>query len=116
MVHQAQQRKRAKQAHEQGKQQDRLSADSIRQPARREQDGDEHRHAHAVDLQRMRRRDAVGELQPAHDVEEHEVEADGAEDRQPGEPQEQRAMVVHRFGQGRLRRLLLDRSYRQASA
>ncbi len=64
----------------------------------------------------MRRGDAVGELQPAHDVEKHEIKADGAKDRQPGEPEEQRTMVAHRFEQGRMRRLLFHRHGRQASA
>ena len=55
-------------------------------------------------------RDAVGELQPAHDVDEHQVEADGAEHRDAGEVDEHAPMM----GEGREQRRPLRRPIRRS--
>jgi hypothetical protein len=61
-----------------------------------------------IDLERPRRRDAVGELQPTHDVDEHQIEADRVEDRQRSQPQQQWAVVAQRVAKRRALGLLVD--------
>ena len=57
--------------------QHRPATDAVGQPRHADLGRDQQRHADGVDGERLRRRDAVGELQPAHDVDEHQVEIAG---------------------------------------
>ena len=82
MLHQLEQRNRGHKAKRDGCQQQPLSADAVAEPAGGQHDRQQEGHGERVDAERMRRCDAVDSLQPARDVEKHQVEADGVEHRE----------------------------------
>ena len=101
MMHQPEQRPGGDEGEGRGGQQHRPAADAVGEPAHGHHQRDQHGHADGVDVERARRRNAVGKLQPAHDVDEHQVEADGVEDGERGEPDQQRAVAAHRLEERR---------------
>ena len=74
----------------------------VGQPAGEQAGEEQAQDADGVDGERMIGRDAVGGLQPAHDVEEHQVIADGQEHREAAQSQQQGQLVAHRRHHGRL--------------
>ena len=97
MVQQQKQRHGSDEPENAGEQQNRLATDAVGQDAGRDHDRQQYRHAERIDLERTCGWDAVGTLQPTHEVDEADVEADRGEHRQAGETEDDAPRPVQRL-------------------
>ena len=97
MVHQPEERDCPQHAGRGSHSQQRLAADPVAQPAGGQHDRHDRDHARGIDVERPLRRNAVDELQPTHDVEEHQVVTHGAEGLEGRDSRQQRLVAAKGF-------------------